>query len=142
MNRRTFLTTTTAAAVTSLAGCAGLLGSQSAEGDWDVGMRPNAFTPETLEVTVGTTVLWRNTDSRRHTITAYENGIPADAEYFASGGFESEAAARDSWRTGFGGNIESGGEYKHTFDVPGTYQYFCIPHESTQMVGTVRVLEE
>jgi plastocyanin len=28
---------------------------------------------------------------------------------------------------------------RHTFDVPGTYQYFCIPHEMAGMTGTVVV---
>ncbi|WP_241997224.1 plastocyanin/azurin family copper-binding protein [Halorubrum sp. SD626R] len=29
--------------------------------------------------------------------------------------------------------------YEHTFEEPGTYEYFCIPHEGSGMVGTVRV---
>ncbi|QBQ54317.1 plastocyanin/azurin family copper-binding protein [Nitrosococcus wardiae] len=28
-----------------------------------------------------------------------------------------------------------GGTYRHTFTVPGTYRYFCIPHEAQGMMG-------
>ncbi|GBC92618.1 Plastocyanin [bacterium HR15] len=29
--------------------------------------------------------------------------------------------------------------FTYTFNQPGTYEYYCIPHESIGMVGTVRV---
>jgi plastocyanin len=32
-----------------------------------------------------------------------------------------------------------GNTYQHTFTVPGTYRYFCQPHESNGMVGEVVV---
>lgn len=32
-----------------------------------------------------------------------------------------------------------GGKFTKTFDVPGEYYYFCIPHESLGMLGTVIV---
>jgi plastocyanin len=37
------------------------------------------------------------------------------------------------------GLISPGKDYSHTFTVPGTYKYFCIPHEAAGMVGTVVV---
>lgn len=32
--------------------------------------------------------------------------------------------------------------FEHTFAVPGTYRYFCIPHEGAKMQGTVIVRPE
>jgi hypothetical protein len=31
----------------------------------------------------------------------------------------------------------SGGTFSFTFEEPGTYDYFCIPHESMGMIGSV-----
>jgi hypothetical protein len=33
----------------------------------------------------------------------------------------------------------SGGTFSFTFEEPGTYDYFCIPHEEMGMVGSVTV---
>ena len=141
MKRRTLLATASGLAATGLAGCAGVLGSSAERGDWDVGMTLRDFTTPTggaLEVTAGTTVTWRNTSQRAHTVTAYEDQIPADADYFASGGFEDEAAAREGY-SNLRGRVDSGAEYEHTFEVPGDYTYFCIPHEAAGMASVVRV---
>ena len=35
--------------------------------------------------------------------------------------------------------VSPGNDYSHTFTVPGTYKYFCIPHEAVGMVRTVVV---
>jgi plastocyanin len=139
MRRRGFLAATGAAGLTAGAGCAttGTLGSGG--GDYDVGMRAVAFEPPEVTVDVGEEVVWGNTSSRGHTVTAYESGIPDGATYFASGGFESERAAREAWTDGLGGNVTSGDSYAHRFETPGTYSYFCIPHERGGMVGTVVV---
>lgn len=140
MDRRTFLAGTAGFAGVGLAGCL-QSGSADDEGDHDIGMGASVFRPDSLEVAVGTTVVWQNTGNRRHTVTAYEDGIPADADFFASGGFDSEQAAREGWMGGFEGRIESGEQYEHTFEVPGTYDYFCIPHEPSNMVGRIEVTE-
>jgi len=142
MRRRTLLATAGAALVGS-AGCLGTLGSAGATcgENCDVGMSTNAFLPEEFETAVGSTVVWKNTSSRAHTVTAYGAGIPDEAEYFASGGFESESAARTGWDDLKGG-IDTGETYEYTFEVPGTYQYFCIPHEGGGMVGQIVVSEQ
>jgi plastocyanin len=137
MKRRTFLATAAGAGTAAVAGCLGA----GSTGEYDVGMSHHSFLPAETEVTVGETVVWGNNGSRGHTVTAYEDGIPEDATYFASGGFESEAAARDAWRSGGAGNVAPGDRFSHTFEVPGTYSYVCIPHEPQGMVGTVRVVE-
>ena len=35
--------------------------------------------------------------------------------------------------------LNKGDTFKQTFNVPGTYKYFCIPHEAACMVGTIVV---
>ncbi len=138
MRRRTFLAATAAGVSTALAGC-GMVGGS---GDADVEMVKNAYLPETFEATVGEPVVWVNEGSRGHTVTAYESGLPDGAEYWASGGFESEAAAREGfWEQGGEGTIRSGETWSYTFETPGTYPYFCVPHERAGMVGTVVVSE-
>lgn len=141
MNRRTFLATTAGLTSVAFAGCTSL---GTTKGKYDIGMSSNAFIPEKYTISVGDTVVWKNTSSRAHSVTAYENTIPENAQYFASGGFDSEQAARKSWvrQTGpNGGKILGGQTYKHTFEVPGTYSYFCIPHEIVGMVGIINVKE-
>jgi len=95
------------------------------------------FAPDSAAVTPGTTVVWENVGSIGHSVTAYEDDIPEEAEYFASGGFDSEQAAREAYPDQ--GDIPGGESYEHTFEVEGTYDYFCIPHESVGMVATLEV---
>ena len=71
-----------------------------------------AFAPNVLEITAGTTVTWTNNDGANHTVTADD------------GSFDSGA---------FG----SGATFSVTFDIPGTYTYFCGIHGS--MTGTIVV---
>jgi plastocyanin len=137
MDRRAFLRATGAATAVGLAGCLG----QSQPTDYDVGMGAKVFRPATLEVEAGTTVTWLNTNKQGHSVTAYEDSLPEGAEYFASGDFDSEQAARDAWGNSSGGTLFEGQSYEHTFEVPGEYRYLCIPHESGGMVGTVVVTE-
>ncbi|WP_458188994.1 plastocyanin/azurin family copper-binding protein [Haladaptatus sp. NG-WS-4] len=143
MNRRAFLAGVVGTASASVAGCTSVLNpgsTNSSGGDFDVGMSASAFHPRELEVKAGTTVVWKNTGMRRHTVTAYEDGIPGGADFFASGGFDSEEAARTAWRKGKGA-VNQGATFEYIFEVPGSYAYFCIPHEAAGMSGTVVVTE-
>lgn len=142
-----------AALTTGLAGCGAQGGDGGGDSDGDDGGDDGdgtsvvemtddlVYDPDSVTIEVGTTVVWENTGSVGHTVTAYEEEIPDDAEYFASGGFDSEQAARDSYAVGdpASGDIAGGDSYEHTFDVAGTYEYFCVPHESAGMTGTVEV---
>ena len=142
MDRRAYLRTVGGLSTVGLAGCSGLVtGPSDQSRDYDVGMSTAAFRPEAVEVAVGEAVVWRNTSSHAHTVTAYENEIPEEAAFFASGGFDDEQAARDGWMGQTKGALYQGDEYSHTFEVPGEYRYFCIPHEQSGMVGTVTVRE-
>jgi len=138
MDRRAFLRAAVPTAAVGLAGCIG----SGEPTDYDVGMGAVVFRPETLEVEAGTTVTWLNTSKQGHSVTAYEDSLPEGAEYFASGGFDSEKAAEDSWGNSSGGTMFEGQTYEHTFEVPGEYPYFCIPHEESGMVGSVVVTGE
>lgn len=137
MERRRFLAGLGGAGLTGLAGCTAL-GTGDGGDDYDVGMTATQFRPAELTVGAGEEVVWENTSSRAHSVTAYGRQIPAEAEYFASGGFDSEGAAREAWR-GLKGALQSGDSYARTFGVPGRYDYFCIPHEQGGMVGRIVV---
>ncbi|QIN83552.1 hypothetical protein GBA63_13580 [Rubrobacter tropicus] len=81
-----------------------------------VGMEDNFFDQANITVEPGTTVTWVQRGQYGHTTTSYD-GL---------------------WDSGL---IEGGtdGTYSYTFDEPGTYEYFCGPHEDMGMVGTVTV---
>jgi len=78
------------------------------------------FDPAELDVGVGTTVRWR-WDSGGHTVTV-----------------ESKPDGTDWTATGQQTH-SSGYTHTHTFQVAGTYEYVCLPHESAGMVGSVVV---
>jgi plastocyanin len=81
-----------------------------------VRMEDNFFDPANITVEPGTTVTWVQSGNNGHTTTSYD-GL---------------------WDSGMieGG---SGGTFSFTFEEPGTYDYFCIPHESLGMIGSVTV---
>ena len=98
-----------------------------------------AFEPEELTISPGETVAWRfGGGGEPHSVSAYEAEIPDEADYWASGGFDSESAARDGWEAGRGA-IQEGNSYVRTFETAGTHEYFCVPHEAAGMVGSVVV---
>lgn len=84
-----------------------------------VSIEDNFFAPANITVEPGTTVTWVQNGDNAHTTTSYD-GL---------------------WDSGIieGG---SGGSFSFTFEEPGTYDYYCIPHEELGMVGTVTVTSE
>lgn len=144
MHRRVYLAAVGTAVSASLAGCSSALsvleGDPCRGEDCHIGMSRTEFLPDVYEVSVGDTVVWKNTSEADHTVTAYEDGIPEAAEYFASGGYDSQAAAREAWADR-GGRLGTRETFARTFDVPGTYRYFCIPHETAEMTGEIVVSE-
>ncbi|GGL51821.1 hypothetical protein GCM10009039_07600 [Halocalculus aciditolerans] len=87
------------------------------------------FDPIGLYVEKGTTVTFVN-ESGAHTSTSYsedndaENRIPSGAETWDSGTLTEEDATFD-----------------HAFNTTGTFDYFCIPHKSLEMIGRIVVGE-
>lgn len=71
-----------------------------------------AYVPGDLNVTVGTTVTWRNTDSVSHTSTSDATG----------------------WNSGV---VAPGGQFSFAFQTAGTFPYRCTIHPG--MVGTIVV---
>lgn len=89
------------------------------------------FDPIGLSVESGTAVTFRN-ESGSHSSTAYEVGNgPAAVTRIPEG-----AQAWDS-----GTLSEQGATFSQTFEVAGTYDYFCIPHKTLGMVGRIVVDE-
>jgi plastocyanin len=80
-----------------------------AKGGSAVSISGMTFSPATLTVAVGTTVIWTNNDSVAHTVTS-DNGL------FDSGSISSAG--------GYGG----GGAYSYTFSTAGTFGYHCTVH--------------
>lgn len=89
----------------------------------------NFFDPDTLTIAAGDTVRFVNEGEMTHTATLdpeaardSENIImPDDAETWDSG------------------SLDPGDEFSVTLDVPGEYQYICLPHEALDMFGEIVV---
>ena len=77
----------------------------------------DAFQPNPIQVSVGSTVTWTNNDAQPHTATSGENATP-------DGRFDSSIMAPAA-------------TFDHTFTEAGEYPYFCLLHPN--MVGTVSV---
>ncbi|MEA2528302.1 MAG: hypothetical protein QOF73_5529 [Thermomicrobiales bacterium] len=87
-------------------------GGETAAAGTAVDIKDFVFNPASVEVAVGTTVTWTNSDSAPH--TASQEG----------GGFQSN-------------RLDQAATYSFTFDTAGTYEYFCEYHPN--MHGTVIV---
>ena len=92
--------------------------------DVTVGVTSNVFTPKDITINVGETVEWENTQGR-HNVNGTQSTYPSNPESFGNGG-----AALAPWT------------YRHTFTIPGVYNYQCDPHVGFNMVGTVTVMGE
>lgn len=64
-----------------------------------------AFNPETVTISVGTTLTWINLDSAPHTVTSDDNLFDS-------------------------GNLNQNATFSHTFTTPGTFTYHCSIHPS------------
>jgi len=87
------------------------------------------YVPDQVSVSAGSTVEWKNTSDLVHTVTAEPNLALKPADVALPKG----AASFNS------GDIDPNGTYYHTFNMPGQYRYFCIPHEADGMVGRLTV---
>lgn len=104
-----------AAVEESMAGGGGGRSGVSAECSEDtcnVEMTGLTFTPDTLNVRPGSTVVWTNMDNVAHTVT---------------GGGSSNA---DTAKQVFGASslLTAGEVWERKFDVAGTFDYFCAVH--------------
>lgn len=83
------------------------------------------FDPEEFTISVGETVNWVFR-SRGHNVKP--GSIPEDADWTGTPGEEQEV-------------FFSGYEYRYTFTVAGSYDYYCAPHRDLGMVGSFTVEE-
>lgn len=137
-DRRSMLKTSgVALAVGSFAGCIGGTGggpggsgggttteSNGEENVVEVGPGGSlTFESAELEVEAGTTVTWV-WKSNNHNVVP--KGQPDSADWQGTEGGDSKV-------------YNDGYEYSYTFDVPGTYEYYCTPHKAAGMTGRVEV---
>ncbi|HYM02530.1 MAG TPA: plastocyanin/azurin family copper-binding protein [Stellaceae bacterium] len=88
------------------------------------------FDPAAVTIRAGEAVLFHNASPFVHTVTddpklagqPADAVLPAGAEVFSSG------------------NLEPGADYRRVLTVPGTYKFFCVPHEGIGMLGEITVL--
>ncbi|WP_266076826.1 plastocyanin/azurin family copper-binding protein [Haladaptatus caseinilyticus] len=80
------------------------------------------FEPAELQISPGTTVkfVW---ESNTHNVVPESQ---PDGAGWEGSGSESET-------------FDSGHTYEHTFDTEGSYEYFCAPHKSAGMTGSITV---
>lgn len=136
LSRRSLLRQSGIGLAAGMPGLAGCLGGLSGSSGPTVTMTGDfRFDPTEVTIESGETVTWENESGAPHTASAYEESLPENAAYFASGGYESEQAVRQN--TSIRGFLERGETYQYTFEVTGTYRYFCLPHEENGMIGTV-----
>jgi plastocyanin len=85
------------------------------------------FSPKTITIRAGDTVLWTNHGNSNHTVTA------------DSGSFDSSPGCPQSMAS----CLHPGSSFSHTYGAPGTFPYHCKIHGSAGgvgMSGTVVVL--
>jgi plastocyanin len=96
-----------------LAGCGGGIAddAEPVRGVTEVSVVDNDFEPQVIEVPAGTTVTWRFEGGTQHNVSG----------------------------EGFRSDTMKDGEFQHTFDAPGQYDYLCTLHAG--MEGRVLVVE-
>lgn len=87
----------------SIVAGAGTAQDMAANDEFAESENPADYSVNVLTVEAGTTVTWTNDDAILHTVTATDGVF--DSGFFGEG---------ESW--------------SYTFDVPGEYEYYCVPH--------------
>ncbi len=82
----------------------------SNSGNTTVSMYDDFFSPKSINISAGTTVVWTNYGTMNHTVTADDNSFTS-------------------------GSLSPGATFSHTFTVSGTYNYHCIFHGASGGVG-------
>lgn len=80
---------------------------------YDVKISGYAFSPKSLTINAGDSVVWTNEDSVSHTVTS-DSGSELSSSF-----------------------LSKGQTYSHTFSQKGTFSYHCSPHPG--MKGTIVV---
>ena len=93
--------------------------SSFAQTKYTVAVTDYKFTPKDLNVSVGDTVEWQNTQGY-HNVNATQATYPSNPE-------------------SFGNSLGTNWTFTHIFNTPGSYDYRCDAHFALGMVGTVTV---
>ncbi len=93
----------------------------SAQTSHNVAVTSNVFTPSTLTINAGDTVIWTNTQGS-HNVNGTTGDYPNNP-------------------VSFGNNVGTGWTYEFVFNTSGSYEYHCDPHLSFGMTGTITVNE-
>jgi plastocyanin len=89
----------------------------------------NQFSPSTIDVPRGQTVVWTNTGRSPHTVTDDSSKASNKADAVLPQGAE-------AWDSG---TVGPGATFSRVFDTPGQYTYFCTLHEGAGMVARINV---
>ena len=120
-------TTTTTTTASSGGGCTAATAKTSITIDATTSLK---FAPATACLKAGGTVTWVNTSSLPHTTTDEPSLAANKAD-----------AALPAGATGWNQLLpHAGSKFSLTLKTPGTYKYFCIPHELLGMVGQITVV--
>lgn len=87
------------------------------------------FEKDTVRIAVGETVVWRNTSDLVHTVTADPDRAAKESNVKLPTGVDPFHSGR----------VPPGTTFARIFREPGTYGYFCVPHEGAGMTGVVEV---
>lgn len=85
-------------------------------------MRDMTFEPASLTINAGEKVVWINRSGTDHTSTSGANCVKDG-----------------KWNSGY---LSEGQSFSYTFNSPGSYNYFCIPHCLSGMEGVIVVKED
>ncbi len=115
----------------ALVGC----GSDSTNGDSSpqkpadvtVEVLNNKYVAKDVTIKKGQTVEWVFKQGSHDVVSGTQTGTGAAATCAPDGKFASD--------------LKSSGTFRHTFDETGTVPYFCTPHCTLDMVGTVTVTD-
>lgn len=89
----------------------------------------NKFVPATVTIKAGQSVKWVNDDAATHTVTTDPSQVANEDDVQTPRGAKP-----------FNSNsVGKGKSFEQKFEVPGTYQYACAPHEGDKMLGKVVV---
>ena len=80
------------------------------------------FDPKHLQIEPGDRVTWINEADEEHNVITFPDGFPKGAT-----AFQSQIMTR------------AGEQWSYQFEVPGTYEYHCIPHLPMGMHGMIVV---
>jgi plastocyanin len=87
------------------------------------------FTPAAACLKAGGTVTWKNSGTIGHTTT--------DTASLAASASD---AALPAGATAWNHQLPAGASWSLKLTVTGTYKYFCIPHETLGMLGSITVV--